>query len=157
MKGWFRFLHLKTPKPKLIPKAGIYHKVCFKCDNCQKNLDTLSAQYLETQNDNGLFCHKCFEEKFGSITNAPNIYSETSKIIAVDDKGCPRCGGAVYHAEEIFEGGRSYHKKCFSCKTCKKNISSKRQGEEKHILDEENFILIGTLHYMVAMQSWCTG
>ena len=114
----------------MIPKAGIYHKVCFKCDNCQKNLDTLSAQYLETQNDNGLFCHKCFEEKFGSITNAPNIYSETSKIIAVDDKGCPRCGGAVYHAEEIFEGGRSYHKKCFSCKTCKKNISSKRQGKK---------------------------
>ena len=84
---------------------------------------------METQNDHELFCHKCFEEKFGSITIAPNIYSETAKIIAVDDKGCPRCGGAVYHAEEIFEGGRSYHKKCFSCKTCKKNISSKRQGE----------------------------
>ena len=110
-------------------KAGIYHKVCFKCDSCQKNLDSLSAQYLETQLDNGLFCHRCFEEKFGSITSAPNIYSETAKIIAVDEKGCPRCGGAVFHAEEIIEGGNTYHRKCFSCKTCKKNIASRRQGE----------------------------
>ena len=135
-------------------KAGIYHKVCFKCDSCQKNLDSLSAQYLETQDNNGLFCHRCFEEKFGSITSAPNIYSETAKIIAVDEKGCPRCGGAVFHAEEIIEGGNTYHRKCFSCKTCKKNIASRRQGENFFSCLKRKYFLFLTISFIVLMSKF---
>ena len=89
-------------------KCGVYHKACFKCDSCSKRLDSFSSKYVETQG-NELQCLKCFEEKYGS-NPAPNVYAETSKIVSIDGKGCPRCGGAVFHAEEIFESGRCYHR-----------------------------------------------
>ena len=107
-------------------KAGIYHKICFKCDSCTKNLDSINSQYVETANK-GLFCLRCFEEKYVSNA-APNIYAETSKIMAVDGKGCPRCKGVVYHAEEIIEGGNVYHKQCFNCFTCQKNLGDRLQA-----------------------------
>ena len=39
-------------------------------------------------------------------------------------KGCPRCGGQVFHAEAMFSKGKTYHKKCFSCNSCKRPLDS---------------------------------
>ena len=41
--------------------------------------------------------------------------------------GCPRCGGAVFQAEEVIEKGISFHKRCFTCKTCQKPLNDKLQ------------------------------
>ncbi len=76
----------------LLAKCGLYHKTCFKCDDCNKNLDAPFSKYQETtttaESDAGagLYCQRCFEEKFGS-NPAPNIYAKTSAIVAVDGKG----------------------------------------------------------------------
>ena len=111
---------------KFYAKCGMYHKMCFKCDTCCKRLDNLSSktQYVETET-NELLCQKCFEEKYGA-NGTPNVYAETAKIVSVDGQGCPRCGGAVFHAEEIIESGRCYHRQCFNCKSCKRNLGQDR-------------------------------
>ena len=44
-----------------------------------------------------------------------------------DEKGCPRCGGAVFQAEEIIEKGISFHKKCFTCCQCTRPLNDKLQ------------------------------
>ena len=44
-----------------------------------------------------------------------------------------RCGGAVFSAEEIHSGGKSYHKKCTTCATCEKQLTFNTvfDGEDK--------------------------
>jgi hypothetical protein len=37
---------------------------------------------------------------------------------------CPRCGDRAYHAESISMEGYKFHKRCFSCKDCKKKLDS---------------------------------
>ena len=41
-----------------------------------------------------------------------------------DNKGCPRCGGAVFKAEEISSKGVLFHKKCASCVICQKKLGT---------------------------------
>jgi len=54
----------------------------------------------------------------------PKIYTDVSKISAGDDKGCPRCGGAVYEAEKVTIKDDPYHKKCLSCNKCGRQLDS---------------------------------
>ena len=49
----------------------------------------------------------------GSVSQAP------------DGEGCPRCGGYVYHADQIFSKGRAWHKECFKCSTCHRVLDSR--------------------------------
>jgi hypothetical protein len=71
-----------------LAKYGQYHKTCFKCDTCCKPLDGPFSQYQETSEDNGLFCQRCFEGKFGSNPVIPQEHADTSTIIiAADGKG----------------------------------------------------------------------
>ncbi|KAJ8299432.1 hypothetical protein KUTeg_023492 [Tegillarca granosa] len=37
---------------------------------------------------------------------------------------CGRCGKAVYFAEKVVGGGNTYHKSCFKCTSCGKNLDS---------------------------------
>jgi len=37
---------------------------------------------------------------------------------------CPRCSKRVYHAEKAIGAGKNWHKRCFSCKDCKKGLDS---------------------------------
>lgn len=38
--------------------------------------------------------------------------------------GCPRCGFAVYAAEQMIAKGKSWHRRCFSCNTCNRSLDS---------------------------------
>ena len=51
---------------------------------------------------------------------------DVAAIKAPPGKGCPRCEGQVFHAEQMFSKGKTYHKKCFTCNTegCKKPLDS---------------------------------
>ena len=82
-------------------------------------------------------------------------YIDTTTIMARGrDSGCPRCGGEVFHAEQMFSKDKKYHKvislinkkyvclikilesltilsfklsifqKCFSCKACTRPLDS---------------------------------
>jgi len=53
-------------------------------------------------------------------------FMDVAAIKAAPGKGCPRCDGQVFHAEQMFSKGKTYHKKCFTCNTegCKKPLDS---------------------------------
>lgn len=55
---------------------------------------------------------------------ASTRFVDTSLIRAEGGPGCPRCGGKVFHAEQMFSKNKTYHKKCFSCKSCKRPLDS---------------------------------
>ena len=49
--------------------------------------------------------------------------TETSVICHSDTEACcPNCKGVVYDAEKMSMKSGSYHKKCFVCTTCNRNL-----------------------------------
>lgn len=60
-----------------------------------------------------------------SETHAPRTtVADTASIQAPAGQGCPRCGGAVFAAEQQLAKGTVWHKKCFKCKDCNKTLDS---------------------------------
>merc|ERR1711962_1197235 len=41
-----------------------------------------------------------------------------------DTRTCLRCGCMVYEAEKMIAAGRNWHKRCFNCATCNRNLDS---------------------------------
>ena len=113
----------------------VFHKTCFNCSECkrglnQSNSDSTKIYAFEPPNPanspaGAIYCQKCHLDKFSDQSARPCMWSEVATI--KDDKGCPRCGGAVFQAEEIIEKGISFHKKCFTCKNCSKPLNDKLQ------------------------------
>ncbi|KAI9552806.1 hypothetical protein GHT06_020686 [Daphnia sinensis] len=122
-----------------------WHKQCFKCGLCNKMLDSTNANTHE----NELFCKVCHARKYGpkgygfgggagalsmdvgehlgntqSVSNRPVSNADKPVPQAPAGEGCPRCGGYVYEAERMLAGGRSWHKKCYKCKDCRKHLDS---------------------------------
>eukprot|EP00123_Amoebidium_parasiticum_P012419 comp21339_c0_seq1/m.29251 comp21339_c0_seq1/g.29251 ORF comp21339_c0_seq1/g.29251 comp21339_c0_seq1/m.29251 type:complete len:200 (-) comp21339_c0_seq1:148-747(-) len=59
------------------------------------------------------------EEKSEAASESP---ATTKKVLGTDV--CPRCEKKVYMAEKVLGAGYSWHKSCFRCKTCSKNLDS---------------------------------
>jgi hypothetical protein len=95
-----------------------FHKRCFKCINCSKKLDSNNVKVHGAK----LYCKVCLDKV--APAESPKIYSDTSKIAPTDEKGCPRCTGAVYEAEKITVKDDVYHKKCFCCLKCSRPLDS---------------------------------
>ena len=119
---------------KVASKTGIFHKQCFACKKCKKKLDSTLVYAFEAP-DSQIYCKKCFTENFGE-GKKPLLWADTTTILPVDGKGCPRCGGAVFKQEEVMEKGRNFHKRCFSCKKCHRPQADKLQvfvGQDEEI------------------------
>ena len=133
-----------------------WHKKCFSCRKCHKALDS-ALQYTHEGPDREIYCKDCFRKSFPE-SEVPLLYQDTTKIKPEDEEnGCPRCGGAVYkesltlycprhctlimwhaapfQAEEVNIKERVYHKKCLTCKSCKRpcDISGLAIGPEGDI------------------------
>ncbi|TRY73464.1 hypothetical protein TCAL_02229 [Tigriopus californicus] len=109
---------------KMVTAAGTrYHKNCFRCIECLRLLDSLTAN---DGPDGNLYCKMCYNKQYGPHTRSSDIdhkLNNTALIKSQDDKkNCPRCGGAVFKAEEIASHGKSFHKKCASCAACAKKL-----------------------------------
>lgn len=48
----------------------------------------------------------------------------TTTIMALAGQGCPRCGGAVFAAEQQLAKGTMWHKQCFNCSECHRPLDS---------------------------------
>ena len=99
-----------------------YHRKCFSCKSCSRTLESTLAEAVHGP-DNDVYCSKCYRDKFNNNTTI--AYSDPRSIIALDGKGCPRCDGKVFTAEQIVEKGRSFHVGCFTCKKCKKPLKDR--------------------------------
>uniref|UniRef100_K1R5L1 Muscle LIM protein Mlp84B n=1 Tax=Magallana gigas TaxID=29159 RepID=K1R5L1_MAGGI len=127
-----------------------WHKLCFKCGNCNKLLDSTTC----TEHDGDAFCKSCYGKLFGPKgygfaggssglsmdTGNPhqqtrsNVshYSEAQGAPLINQgkpkwggtDGCPRCGKAVYFAEEVRALGKKFHKLCLACANCNKLLDS---------------------------------
>lgn len=53
-----------------------------------------------------------------------NVFTDTTLIKAEPGKGCPRCGGAVFAAEQMLAKGSLWHKNCYKCKECNRSLNS---------------------------------
>ncbi|KAG8038568.1 hypothetical protein G9C98_006264 [Cotesia typhae] len=87
-----------------------FHKACYKCKICNRTLD--STLHCDGP-DREIYCR------------APRTkVSDTASIQAPPGKGCPRCGGVVFAAEQVLAKDREWHRKCFKCKDCTKTLDS---------------------------------
>ncbi|XP_069680622.1 muscle LIM protein Mlp84B isoform X4 [Periplaneta americana] len=128
---------------QVLAKGREWHRKCFKCRDCTKTLDSILAC---DGPDRDVYCKTCYGKKFGphgygfacgsgflqtdglteeEISQARPFYNpDTTSIKAPAGQGCPRCGGAVFAAEQQLAKGTMWHKKCFNCADCHRPLDS---------------------------------
>jgi len=120
-----------------------WHKSCFKCNICNKRLDST----LCNENEGKIYCKTCYSRKLGpkgygfgqgagTLNTDAEIVTDDAKQdghgmqqsrngqIAPMGQGCPACNCFVYHADQIFSKGRVWHKQCFKCGRCSRFLDS---------------------------------
>ncbi|KAK3700885.1 hypothetical protein QZH41_012702 [Actinostola sp. cb2023] len=93
-----------------------FHKRCFACKDCKKKLDSTNAASHDVIMSD--------EEQQDQQESATPDYGESDQVAKPSGDRCPRCGDKAYHAESISMEGYKFHKRCFSCKECKKKLDS---------------------------------
>ncbi|XP_066600576.1 muscle LIM protein Mlp84B [Prorops nasuta] len=126
---------------QMLARGKPWHKECFKCGCCSKRLDSVNC--CEGP-DKDIYCKVCYGKKFGpkgygygqgggalqsdcyaNGDAAPRTtVVDTAIIKAPPGKGCPRCGGVVFAAEQVLAKGREWHRKCYKCRDCTKTLDS---------------------------------
>ncbi|XP_021913746.1 muscle LIM protein Mlp84B-like isoform X7 [Zootermopsis nevadensis] len=128
---------------QVLAKGREWHRKCFKCHDCTKTLDSILAC---DGPDRDVYCKTCYGKKFGphgygfacgsgflqtdglseeEISSFRPFYNpDTTSIKAPAGQGCPRCGGAVFAAEQQLAKGTMWHKKCFNCADCHRPLDS---------------------------------
>ncbi|KAK7874520.1 hypothetical protein R5R35_001601 [Gryllus longicercus] len=128
---------------QVLAKGREWHRKCFKCRDCTKTLDSILAC---DGPDRDVYCKTCYGKKFGphgygfacgsgflqtdgltedEISSFRPYYNpDTTSIKAPAGQGCPRCGGAVFAAEQQLAKGTMWHKKCFNCCDCHRPLDS---------------------------------
>ncbi|KAI5739612.1 hypothetical protein M8J77_021410 [Diaphorina citri] len=128
---------------QVLAKGSEWHRKCFKCRDCNKTLDSINAC---DGPDKDIYCKTCYGKKWGPhgygfaagsgflqtdgltedeiSANRPFYNPNTTSIMARKGEGCPRCGGAVFAAEQQLAKGTMWHKQCFSCNVCKRPLDS---------------------------------
>ncbi|XP_063233355.1 muscle LIM protein Mlp84B isoform X2 [Bacillus rossius redtenbacheri] len=128
----------------MLARGRAWHRSCFKCGTCHRALD--STTHCDGP-DKDVYCRVCYGKKFGpkgygygqgggalqsdsseavnGESSAPlTTVIDTAKIQAAPGKGCPRCGGVVYAAEQVLAKGSEWHRKCFKCHDCNRTLDS---------------------------------
>jgi hypothetical protein len=120
---------------RMLAKGSVWHKKCFSCAECKRPLDSILAC---DGPDKEIYDKPCYARKFGPkgygygysptlITVGESTTPFTEKVggtKAAEGEGCPRCGYAVYAAEQMMSRGRLWHRRCFSCAECHKSLDS---------------------------------
>ncbi|XP_033645536.1 cysteine and glycine-rich protein 1-like isoform X2 [Asterias rubens] len=136
-----------------------FHKLCFRCEACNKMLDSVTVAEHELK----LYCKQCHGKFFGPKgygfgggagtlgmdcgerhggVRPPNQPSTVAQAYSGADyqtgpppEGsdiCPRCGKAVYQAEKRLAANHAWHIKCFCCAYCGKSVDSTNVRDREH-------------------------
>ena len=109
---------------KVLGKSGVYHKQCLSCAGCNTKLN---ASNFSCGPDGEVYCRNCYLSTFGSRGRAGSISgpAHTNSIMALEDDPdmCPRCGGKVFEAEKMMTSVGPFHRSCFRCVACSRNLS----------------------------------
>ena len=112
-------LPCETLDLRLLKNAHILYQVlirnissrCFICSKCKRPQDDKLQIYVGQ--DNKIYCSAHYPKP----TPLP-IEVDTTKIMAKDGYGCPKCGGMVFDAEKMTIKAGVFHKLCFNCNLC---------------------------------------
>ncbi|XP_061415836.1 cysteine and glycine-rich protein 2 [Lethenteron reissneri] len=132
--------------------GGSFHKSCFLCQVCRKNLDSTTV----ASHGSEIFCKSCYAKKhgpkgYGYGQGAGTLSMDSGQHLGIKpdearpgswgggsgesgaSKGagkfggaekCSRCDKSVYAAERVIGGGKPWHKQCFRCAKCGKGLES---------------------------------
>ncbi|XP_050411136.1 cysteine and glycine-rich protein 1 [Patella vulgata] len=144
---------------KVIGAGQSYHKVCFRCGNCKKGLDSTTLAVHEGD----IYCRACYGKKFGPkgygfAGGAAGLSMDTGRLHELTrdnvshlaqaqmapifdsaayrsggDK-CHQCGTNVYMAEKELASGKIFHKSCFKCAFCNKKLDSTTLCEHEDLI-----------------------
>ena len=110
---------------KIVVSSGVYHKYCLSCYSCSTAVNQLS---MITGPDSKLFCKSCYSNLYGVRGRSGSVGKSSNNVTLADENDpnrCPRCGGKVYEAERVNTSNGPYHKECFTCYGCERNINQK--------------------------------
>jgi len=109
---------------KVLGKSGVFHNQCLSCAGCNMKLN---ASNFSSGPDGDIYCRNCYMASFGVRGRAGSISGSlaTNRILAMDDDPdmCPRCGGKVFEAEKIATSVGPFHRSCFRCVACSRNLN----------------------------------
>ena len=122
----------------MVCRHGVYHRRCFSCQEWRRPLNSSS---MTEGPDSSIYCANCYSRKFGPTVRqfdeeqARRCLEGPTPVTDPSQKGCPRCKGRVYPTEEVYSGGRSYHRSCAKCATCVRQLdfNSIYDGEDGDI------------------------
>jgi len=118
----------------------IWHKMCFKCEGCEKRLESGK----ETEHDDKPYCKNCHGKKFGPkgvglgatagcLSTEEEVKKDSkyknpnavSKVMSTGDvETCVTCNTTVYAAEKMIVISKIYHKRCIKCASCEKVLDA---------------------------------
>uniref|UniRef100_A0A336MTA1 CSON005688 protein n=1 Tax=Culicoides sonorensis TaxID=179676 RepID=A0A336MTA1_CULSO len=119
-----------------LAKGTVWHKRCFSCSQCHRPLDSVLAC---DGPDREIYCRACYGKQYGpkgfGYGHTPTLSSNGESVPVhgegrplmgkkPEKGGCPRCGFAVYAAEQMISKGQVWHKRCFHCADCNKSLDS---------------------------------
>jgi len=125
---------------QMLSKGREWHKLCFNCADCHRPLDSV----LACDGPNGeIYCKADYGKRYGpkgfgyghmptlvSVTGTADIPT-TADLVglkpglkAPEGEGCPRCGYAVYIAEQMIAKNKMWHRRCFNCAECHRSLDS---------------------------------
>ena len=114
-----------------------YHRTCFSCSSCTRVLEQGQAS---AGGKGEVCCQHCYRENYGpsSLPQDLSTSRDTSLIRPSSEaSGCPRCGGAVFSAEEVRCKGGVFHLACTTCFTCRRQLDSRSlvpgRGQDREI------------------------
>ena len=107
---------------KMSMRSGSYHKNCFTCKSCSRNLDYLSA--VDGPNAQNVYCQSCYIKNFGPTEIKYNLRSDQKLIKSQNNQPCKRCDGDVFHAEALWAKGNAFHTACSTCAQCATRLDS---------------------------------
>lgn len=143
---------------QILANGKKYHKLCLKCGLCNKLLDSTTLRDHDGEIFCKACYGKKFGPKgYGFAGGAGGLSMDTGKPYEVSREnvstyhkaqaapiverngsaggkwgggnGCPKCGKAVYFAEEVRACNKKWHKLCLTCGKCKKLLDSTTLAE----------------------------
>lgn len=103
-------------------KLNLKKKNKFKFIRSRDSMVSISKFFSLVEN----FVSYEYSEYFWILSEAAprTTVIDTAIIKAPPGKGCPRCGGVVFAAEQVLAKGREWHRKCYKCHDCSKTLDS---------------------------------
>ena len=89
---------------------------CFICCKCKRPQDDKLQVFVG--DDKKIYCSNHYPKQ-----TPLSLEVDTTKIMAKEGHGCPKCGGMVFDAEKMTVKAGTFHKHCFNCNSCGQSLN----------------------------------